>query len=322
MNTNNIALIVIYNHRFDENIDRIEKLYSGRFSNIYHLIPFYDGTKENVIPVYGRSVFFESYVAQGFNSFYNSRYTHYFFVADDMIINPAISEISLKSFFRLNDTQSYISSLIPLHTLKKIWIGGLSAFFYIKRQKYVETTNELPKEEESMLRFYKQGINIEKMTRKNIFGSFSLKINSLGKKAGFILRLYTYIRYPFRRKIKLPYPMVGSYSDIFIVSSDTIKDFCHYCGVFGVTGLFAEVAIPTAMVLATKDKIVTEDFLEHKGRSFWQGKDALFWESDISDVRNLDKMFKSLDDILSNFPSDCIYLHPVKLSKWSKKTKI
>lgn len=40
-----VALIVVYNHRYDRNIEVVERIYAGRFSNIFHLVPFYDGTK-------------------------------------------------------------------------------------------------------------------------------------------------------------------------------------------------------------------------------------------------------------------------------------
>src|SRR5438309_2566399 len=53
------ALIIVFNHRYDKNIPLLETLYEGRFSNIYYLVPFYDGEKENVIPVYENSFRFQ-----------------------------------------------------------------------------------------------------------------------------------------------------------------------------------------------------------------------------------------------------------------------
>lgn len=50
-----IALMVIYNHRYDNNIPIIEDLYNNKFSHIYHIVPFYDGDKRNVISVYDSS---------------------------------------------------------------------------------------------------------------------------------------------------------------------------------------------------------------------------------------------------------------------------
>ena len=75
-----VALIIIYNHRYDKNISVLEKLYNSRFSDIYHLVPFYDGNKTNVIPVYENSFYFQNYVAQGLKSYFNEKYKHYFFI--------------------------------------------------------------------------------------------------------------------------------------------------------------------------------------------------------------------------------------------------
>ena len=50
-----VALVVIYNHRYDGNISIVEDLYRERFREIFHLVPFYDGDRPNVIPVYESS---------------------------------------------------------------------------------------------------------------------------------------------------------------------------------------------------------------------------------------------------------------------------
>ena len=46
-------MIVIYNHNYEDNIERIEKIYSGKFNDIFHLISYYTGNREKVIRVYG-----------------------------------------------------------------------------------------------------------------------------------------------------------------------------------------------------------------------------------------------------------------------------
>ena len=77
---NKVALIIIYNHKFDRNIDILENIYKDRFSNIYHLVPFYTGDKSNVISVYENSHYFQGYVAQGFKSYFKEEFEHYFFI--------------------------------------------------------------------------------------------------------------------------------------------------------------------------------------------------------------------------------------------------
>lgn len=319
MKNRDIALIVVFNHRYDKNLPVLEEMYRSRFSNRFYLVPFYDGDMENVIPVYGRSIFFESYIAQGFNCFYEKDFKHYLFVADDMIIHPEINEDNYKDYFEVNDNDSFIPRLMPLHTAGKFWLGTLAAFCYRKKQKYIEADNELPSYDKALEKMHNQGLEIRDLTRGEVFGPMTLNIKSLVNKARLAIRIMTFFRNPLKKRYKLNYPMVGSYSDIALVSSDCIKDFSHYCGVFGATCLFAEIAIPTALVLASKHKIVTEEKMKHSGMSYWHGPENVFWYSQESDITTLEKRFKNLDDIFNNFPDNYLYLHPVKLSKWLKK---
>ena len=103
----------------------------------------------------------------------------------------------------------------------------------------------------------------------------------------------------------LSYPIVGSYSDIAVVSAKSIRSFCHYCGVFAATRLFVEVALPTALVLSAF-KITTEKDIELRGKALWTAEEH----------HELDKYEGSLVQLLEEFPSDYLYLHPIKLSKW------
>lgn len=313
-----VLLVIIFNHRYDQNLSILEQIYKKRFSQICYLVPFYDGPQNNVIPVYGRSIFFQGYIAQGASHFYNESYDHYLFVADDMVLNPAINEENYMSFFEVDKNQSFISELRPLHKFGS-WIGTWSGVFYKKKQKYVEAESELPSYEDAQIKFQEQGVSIRELSRKDIFGPFGFHFKTLGQKIWFCLRLFTKIRYPFKTKYKLPYPMVGSYSDILLVSGNDIKKFAHYCGVFSATCLFAEVAIPTSLALSASSKIRTSEQMKFHGRSYWLNAQNVFSESPEYTFDNLEKEYKNLDDMIERFPEDAIYLHPVKLSKWMKK---
>lgn len=317
---NSVALIVLFNHRYDKNLPLLEDIYRNRFSNRFYLVPFYDGEQENVIPVYGRSIFFEGYIAQGLNKFYDKKFEHYLVVADDMVLNPAINENNYKEYFEIANGQSFVPRLMPLHEAGMFWLGTLAAFCYRKKQKYVEVTNELPSIGEAQHRFAFQGVNVRPLTRHEIFGPFTFNISSLANKARLAIRLLSRLRHPFKNEYELDYPMVGSYSDIVVVDSQSIKRFAHYCGVLASTGLFAEVAVPTALVLSAEQKIVTEATTKHSGMSFWRPGNV-FSQDPESDVATLEQRFKDLDDIMNNFPQNYLYMHPIKLSQWMKKSK-
>lgn len=315
----NIALIVLFNHRYDKNLPILEDMYKERFSNRYYLVPFYDGDLKNVIPVYGRSIFFEIYIAQAYNILKDKGFDYYYIIADDMIINPMINENNILEFFELQDGESWIPHLRLIREQKQFWLGTLAAYTYRPVQKYVETKGELPSIEEAMEKFELQGLNNPiKLSRKDVFREFTLKTTYMADKARLALRIISRIKHPFRKSANLSYPLAASYSDTLLVSSDTMPTFAHYCGVFGATSLFVEVAIPTALILASEKKIKTEKDIFRSGRSYWKTPDNVFCENASYTWDNLEKEYENLDDLMAHFPKDAIYMHPIKLSKWCK----
>lgn len=317
---NEVALIVIFNHRYDKNLPYLEEMYKERFSNRYYLMPFYDGDMENVIPVYSNSIFFEGYIAQAANVFVRPEYKHYLFVADDMIIHPGINENTYTDFFEIDENKSWIPRLMALQDINRPWNGTLEGVFYQKKQKWIEVDGEIPDYETALEKFKAQGLSIRPLKRKEIFGDWFAPNSSLSQKIFRTMRILTKIRHPFRNEYKLPYPLCGSYSDICVVSGKSIKKFAHYCGVFAATFLDVEVALPTALVLASDEKISSEEFTKRKGRSYWHPNGA-FYFSEEDHIDRIEEKFSSLDDIFRHFPDDQLYIHPIKLSKWLKKVK-
>ncbi len=303
---NKVALIIIYNHQYNKNIDISERIYRNRFSNIYHLVPFYNGEKQNVIPVFECSYYFQGYISQGFKSYFKEEYLHYFFVADDMLLNPKLNENNYYEHLRLNLNTSFIPGFITLHERDK-WPRVGEAFRWSIKYPGVEAENQLPDYEKALKIFQQFDLKIKPLRFDQIWE----KPNSMKDFVRIIYKDRTYflhyIKNKFTKKLySLSYPIVGSYSDIFVVSSKSIKLFCHYCGVFAATKLFVEVAIPTSLVLSAKE-IVTEKDLELQGKAFWT-------EEQLSE---LDKYESSLKQLLAEFPNNYLYLHPVKLSQWN-----
>jgi hypothetical protein len=309
---NKVALIIIYNHQYNKNIDVLERIYKDRFSNIYHLVPFYNGEKQNVIPVYECSYYFQGYISQGFKSYFKEDYTHYFFVADDLILNPIINEINYSEHLKLNPNTCFIPGFITLHDRSEFWTRVGEAFRWSIDVSGVEAKNQLPDYDKALQKFQQFDLTIEPLRFNQIWITpFSfrawvrpLTIRQILKQCHITLR---FIKSKLtRKKYSLPYPIVGSYSDICIISSDTIKQFCHYCGVFSATKLFVEVSLPTSLVLSAKE-IITEKDLKFQGKALWTKRQC----------QELDKYDKSLKQLLTEFPRNYLYFHPIKLSKWN-----
>jgi hypothetical protein len=307
----NVVLVIIYNHKYDKNIDIVEDLYRNRFSTIYHLVPFYTGNKSNVIPVYENSIYFQGYVAQGFNRFFNENATHYFFVADDMIINPNINESNYFNFFHLDEEKSFIPEFFNLYETNEHWPHTAEVFAFQLTKRKVEAQRELPDYEEAEARLLKnEAIN------RSIRQEKPLKWKDLNKKPGRNIfrkencnKTVEWLSETIRRKRHvLSYPLTGSYSDIFMVSAKSIKPFCHYCGVFAALELFAESAIPTALALSANG-IVTEKDLFMKGKPLWTVQDFTF----------LAPFKMNIDVLINNYPKEILYIHPIKLSQWDTK---
>ncbi|WP_269225943.1 hypothetical protein [Flavobacterium eburneipallidum] len=301
-----VVLIIIYNHKYDKNIEILEQIYKDRFSNIYHLIPFYTGEKKNVIPVYESSYNFQGYVSQGFKTYFKEEYKHYFFVADDLILNPIINETNYSQHLHLKSKTSFVPETIGLHERGEFWTHVVKAFNWNVNLPGVEAKNELPDYATALQLFSNFGLEIKPLTYLQLYKK--QEFPGLAKIKKF-QSYYSWKKTLIENKNKefhLSYPLISSYSDVFVISADSIKQFIHYCGVFASTGLFVEIAIPTAIVLSA-DEIVIEKDLELKGGALWTPEQCEI----------LDKYDRKLELLLNDFPEKLLYLHPIKLSKWN-----
>lgn len=304
------AILVVYNHRFDKNISRINALYYGKFSHVYHLMPFYDGEENNVIPVYESSYQFQSYISQAYTHLRNQGFTHYLVVSDDMVLNPAINEHNLWELLQLDYDSCMLPGFIELQTCKiKRYARIKDAINYKIEKAGTEVKNLLPSYEEASKRFHTHGISTEALTP-------SIYEHLYPRKERFGMKLWRTKALP--SSIKLNYPLVAGYSDIFLVTADCMQRFCTYCGAFAAGNLFVEVAIPTAMVLATEKLAVlsppptsqnTHKLLALKRGDMWPGE-KMTLQNHVASCNH------SLKKLLATFPEGLLFLHPIKLSAW------
>jgi hypothetical protein len=335
-----LALVIVFNYRFDRNIEFLEKIYQNRFSHIFHLVPFYDGDRKNVIPVYESSFYFQGYLAQGFKHYFRNEFEHYFFVADDMVLNPAINEESYQSFFSLPDNAGFLPEIftpdnftnnetllcIPYFTFKQrfkerllrnknmqpsryFWgqIRIMQGLLYSPLKGGVEAGREIPAYDEAIRLFKKHGIEIRPLEYLDISCGcpFPKTFDSAKAYVTYIINQHL-----FKKKYPLSYPLVASYSDIVIVPAKSIKNFIQYCGVFAATELFVEYAIPTALLLSA-EKVVCEPDIAKRGLIYWlyTEKQKQQYETDMNKYN-----FK-INNLLANFPEERLYIHPIKLSQ-------
>ena len=309
MSGSSVALVVVYNHKYEKNIPTIEAIYRGRFENIFHLVPFHTGSEANVIAVYENSHRFQGYIAQGLRSFFRPHFTHYVFAADDLVLHPGISGANYRNFFRLDAQSSFIPRLESMPVDSRHWPSYRNALLFDPFNTYgVEVRRELPPAEEAARRLQRHGVSGGDFTFEQVYGQLGTSLTPAGMKAD-ARRLCRYLVDSVLHGGALRrtrYPLTRSYSDITVISGACIRQFCHYCGVFAATDLFAEIAIPTALALAT-NRIVTEKDLALHGKELWS----------VEEYQELNEYGHRLGELLRRFPSDCLYIHPVKLSSWT-----
>lgn len=292
------CLVIIFNHRYEKNIERLRVLYADRFSCICFLMPFYEGTERDVIPVYESSYQFQGMVAQAKERLQAMGCDNYFFISDDLLLNPVINENNYMGELGLKNGEALCRGVFELQdslwTVERI-CEGIEAF---TTQSHTLYQNELMSKEEAVVRMVKYG-----------FGNTAITRADHKKMAGWDLFRQKYgwrkVR-QFKSIKELPYPLLGGYSDWFILPAE---DFCIVSQKFGVTaamGLFVEIAVPTVMFL----------YCGHiKRLRETKYKDGSIWDGALLEKLGSENKWV-LANLFENFPQDQLYIHPVKLSKW------
>jgi hypothetical protein len=161
-----IALLIIYNHRYDENIPKVENLYKGKFSHVYHVIPFYEGDKDNVLSVYESSFRFQSYISQAYQQIrkMQKQYTHYFITSDDALMNPLINENNVFEFLNIDEQTCYLKDFGDVRQ-KFPWSQVYMPLLYKVKQKGVEVSSILPDYQQASLKFKQHNIDVPNRVR-------------------------------------------------------------------------------------------------------------------------------------------------------------
>lgn len=296
---NKIALLVIYNHRYDKNIPRIDQIYTGRFSHVFHIVPFYDGEKDNVIPVYDNSFQFQGYISQAYQHLKNDGFTHYVVVADDMVINPQLNEHNFFELSGIHEDTCFTHKFCDAKVINPGWWHAKDIVRFSTSYRGVEIDNILPSKEQAQQLFTAHGFQT-RMVPEWPYQNLRRSVKE------FLLEKRRMIRLKLFRKVYYRYPLVCGYSDMIVVPTDIMPRFCQYCGAFAAARLFVEVAIPTSMALCSSKLQEIKDIKMNQFIIFPKEKDKnILTEANFS-----------YNELVRLFPSDMLYIHPVKLSKW------
>lgn len=302
-----VCFVLIYNHNHEANIDKLEKIYGDKFKSIFHLMPFYNGAKKNVIPCYQNSYFFCDFVRQGLPYFYDESFTHYVFVADDLILNPMLNENNIISMLC---KQNMDAGFITEYNLLGLgWYWTLSVLNNLLNNHGCQFLKFLPPYEDACKRIEKHGL-----PSKGIPENFAKALLEKAKVAdSYHLEISNNDYNEIRAKDYLLngesiYPLLFGFSDFFILPSYKIKEICRYFGIFSSGNIFVEVAVPTSMLLCL-DQVLSAKDTEFCTNILWNEDRERFREYYDADFN---KFYK-------DFSEDLLYVHPVKLSQWNMK---
>ncbi|MCI8663887.1 MAG: hypothetical protein HFG69_11690 [Hungatella sp.] len=257
-----------------------------------------------MITVYDSSYTFSGYIAQAYELI-PKKYKHYFFIGDDLVLNPSINENNVWEYFEVKDKDSYIKEIIPLCKAsgvkaERLYKQILQPF---RKNNGTEWREQIPGRSEAFQFCRDKGIDAEQRISLKWMLQRQLKE---GKRIGALFRLLWCIPCLFlNHGLSMPYPLFKGYSDLLIISSRDMKSLCHYFGVFAAMGVFVEIAIPTAIRMVCSD-IKTEDMINKRGVEYWSCEKKWFE----------DKYGCSLDKLFAAWDEEVLYYHPVKLSKW------
>lgn len=98
------ALVVLFNHQYNRNVPVIREIYSGRFSALLQLMPYYKGDDPDVCPVFGNSFQFYHYILQARERIKALDGDHVLIIGDDLLLNPEFDEFSTASLLGIRGT--------------------------------------------------------------------------------------------------------------------------------------------------------------------------------------------------------------------------
>lgn len=323
-----ICLVVVFNHRYDQNIEKLLALYRGRFAHVAFLVPGYTGDRPDVVPVLENCNSFQGYFSQAFPRLHRpGEFSHYVFLGDDLVLAGDLDAATLPAALRLDERSGYIKSLTPVCHGSFKWVREHDVIARMNGDPgWARYAHLMPAPDDFAARLRRHGLdagrrafslaNLKKRSEVNVGGRYGPYRGLLGDllttalpigwarrlAAGKVPLLSRLARSSLRRR-ELPVPLVSGYSDLVVVPAPALPEFARACGVLAAMNLFVEVAVPTALAL-TVERIVTERDLPRRGRELW-------------DAREVAALEAACGRAVARLPAEWLYVHPVKLSRWS-----
>jgi hypothetical protein len=305
-------------------VEHIRSLYEDRFSSVIQIMPFYSGSDSDVIRVFGNSFQFHGYIAQARRILSEIDCNRYLFVGDDLILNPHINEDTISSMMKIDAEDCFYPGFHDVSTGDCLR-GTMEAHNFAFPPAGIDggVLANLPPKEEAFRILHAKGL-MESMTLSRITPYLpefkDTAIRNLQTNYKILRARAWHYRNALRYRLQprtASYPVVFGYSDIFSLPKVKLDEFCDMIEIFASIQMFVELAIPTTLALHDWN-IVHENDLDLKSLNVWFPQDPKLFSSKSTIISKLEMdTGLKLDNISRDFPEDYLYMHPVKLSKWS-----
>lgn len=325
MNANKTGLVVLYNHNYEKNIEKIRRIYKERFSEMRQIIPFYYGNDPEIIRAFGNSFYFQTYIAQAYEKLMEMDCDSFLIIGDDLLLNPVFNESNVHEQLRMTRDEFYLDGAVEIskgdhiravEEAQKIdmrhpgldasasrIVPGFDEAREILKERGVLDSTTLSAHKPLLLKW-----------RSPIWGN--LRTN-LGYTKSNIYQLLLALSYRIMPR-KMKYPCVFGYSDIIVVPRARMRELCNYLEVFATWRMFVELAIPTAVMLLKASKIKFLDKNTFKSGNVWYPNTVEHSQHINAIIRNtIAKAEGQIQRLPEAFPREYLYLHPIKLSTLS-----
>ena len=297
-----VQLVVIFNHRYDANLPKLDAVYAGRFDQPRYLMPFYDGPRADVIAVHGSSAQFHGFFAQAYRELAGPAgdgADFFAFAGDDLLLHPRLNQHNLADALGLSPDAGYAKVLHPLSDQSVDWQYTLPSLRAMLGNQFVNAVAELPDLAGARMLMARHGVRCGPISRRKL-------VRTAVRAHKGVPRVQHLLYAARHHRPGQEFPLVCGYSDFVVVPRPALREFCRLCGLFAALHVWAEVATPTAVALAC-DRVVTEAQTRWHGTELW-GRPAI-------DGRMVPTGY-DLSALFASYADDELYVHPVKLSKF------
>ena len=298
-------------------------MYENRFSHVVQLMPFYTGKDSDIIRVFGNSVHFHGYIAQARRPLLEIPCDRYLFIGDDLILNPAINESTIGSLMKLDADSCYYPCMFDVSKGEYYRATMEARKFQLPPQGLDHSALKgIPSYEESFRILHKKGLmETTRLQAQPFFPLFVKPWLKCWRKNYQVMRgRLWHLRNSLNYRLKChhaAYPVVFGYSDIFSIPRVHFDAFCDYLEVFASLQMFVELAIPTAFALHDWP-MVFERELELEPFSLLFPPDPRLMKEKAEKILSMATTANfRVEELERVFPKNYLYMHPIKLSKWS-----